>query len=188
MPMTNAQLQVLKNAIIADPVLAAKPNNSDGAFDIATAMNLPASPTANVWRTDARVQAINDAINWSLYTPADTPDGTAVWTNRILSIQTKQMNLQLMLQGRDTVDASKANVRAGLRDAVMQVPAGANGALVSPGGASGVNVMNACIRPGLRIEILLKTSDVTTGGVTAAIMGYEGTISYQDVEAARSLP
>jgi hypothetical protein len=186
MSLTTQQLQTLKTAIAADPVLAAKPNNSDGAFDIAAAMNLPVA--ANVWRTDARVQAINDAINWSLYTPTDTPDGTATWTNRILAIQTKQMNLQLMLQGRDTVDASKANVRAGLRDAVIAVPAGASGAAVSPGGASGVNVMNACIRPGLRIEILLKTGDATTGGVTAAIMGYEGIISYQDVEAARALP
>jgi len=182
--MTPAQLQALKAAINADPVLSAKPLNSDGAFDIAIAMNTPVAST--VWRTDARVQAINDAINWALYTPVDAADGTATWTNRILAIQTKQMNLQLMLQGRETVDASKTNVRAGLRDAVIAVPAGASGAAVSPGGASGVNVMNACIRPGLRIEILLKTGDATTGGVTAAVMGYEGTITYQDVEAARA--
>lgn len=188
MALTQSQLATLKAAILADPVLAAKPNNSDGAFDIAIAMNSLASPSANVWRTDARVQAINDAINWSLFTPSDTPDGTAAWTNRILAIQTKQMNLQLMLQGRDTVDASKANVRAGLRDAVIAVPAGAGGSAVSPGGASGVNVMNACVRPGLRIEILLKTGDATTGTVTAAIMGYEGQITYQDVETARALP
>lgn len=186
MSLTPAQLATLKAAILADQSLASQPMTSDGAFAIAAALNQIASGPVKVWRTDASVQAINDAINWSIYTPVDTPDGTAAFTNRILAIQTKQMNLQLMLQGRATVDASKANVRAGLRDATIQVPAGAGGAQVSPGGASGVNVLTACVRDAKRIEDILSTGSATTGGVTAKVMGYEGDISYQDVEAARN--
>ena len=186
--MTPQQLATVKAAILADPALSAQPMNSDGAFAIAAALNLPASPQENVWRTNASVQAINDAIDWAKYTPVDAADGTAIYTNRLLLIQSKQMNLQCMLIGRDTVDASKANVRAGLRDAVINIPACANGASVQAGGASGVTVMNKCIRPALRIEDILATGQATTGGVTAKIMGYEGTMSYQEVEQARALP
>ena len=186
MALTQQQLTVLKTAINADPALASQPMTSDGAFSIAVALNQLASPEIKVWRTEVPVQSISDAINWSQYTPVDSPDGTATYTNRILSVQTKQMNLQLMLQGRDTVDASKANVRAGLRDAVIQVPAGAGGVSVAPGGASGVNVLTACIRDAKRIEVILATGDATTGTVTAKVMAYEGDVSYQDVEAARN--
>ena len=95
------------------------------------------------------------------------------------------MNLQLMLQGRESVDASKANVRAGLRDAVVAVPAGPGGAAVAPGGGNGVTVLTACVRDAKRIEDILSTGSATTGTVTAKIMGYEGDISFQDVADAR---
>jgi hypothetical protein len=184
--MTPAQLQAIKAAIDADPVLAAKPLNSDGASDIATALNLPANPTVKVWRSEAPVADINDAINWSQYTPVDSIDDTGMYQNRLLSIQTKQMNLQLMLQGRESVNANKANIRAGLRDAVVSVPAGVGGAMVSPGGASGVNVLNNCVRDALRIEAILAGAAATTGTVTAKLLGFEGAIAYQVVEAARA--
>ncbi len=186
--MTSAQLATLKAAIVADNALNSQPMNSDGAFAIAEALNLPASPSVSVWRPDAPVQAINDAIDWAKFTPADAADGTTIFTNRLLLIQTKQMNLQSMLVGRDTVDASRANVRAGLRDAVINIPAGVGGANVVAGGASGINVMNNCVRPALRIESILSTGQATTGGVTAKIMGFEGQVDYQDVIQALALP
>lgn len=184
--MTPAQLQTLKAAIIADQVLSAFPNNSDGAFAIAAAINAPAEPAVNVWRSDAPVADISDAINWLAYTPVDAIDDTNIYQNRLLSIQTKQMNLQLMLQGRESVNANKANIRAGLRDAVVSVPAGVNGAMVSPGGASGANVLNACVRNALRVEAILAGANATTGTVTAKLLGFEGTVTYQDIEAARA--
>jgi hypothetical protein len=184
--MTPAQLSTLKAAITADQVLSAFPNNSDGAFAIAAAVNLPADPSVNVWRTDAPVADISDAINWAQYTPVDAVDSTAVYTNRLLSIQTKQMNLQMMLQGRESVNANKINIRAGLRDAVIAVPAGANGTAVSPGGANGATVLNACVRNALRVEAILAGADATTGTVTAKLLGFEGTVTYQDIEAARA--
>lgn len=186
--LTQGQLQTVKAAIQADPALSAQPMTPDGAFAIAAALNQPSAPADPVWRTEAPSQAVIDAVNWSQYTPVDAPDGTATYTNRVLAIQVKQMNLQLMLQGRDTIDASRANIRAGLRDAVIQVPAGAAGASVSPGGASGQTVLNALTRNALRIESILATGTATTGAVSAKIMGREGEISYQDIELARSLP
>jgi hypothetical protein len=184
--LTPAQLTTLKAAILADPALNAQPNNSDGAFAIAAALNVVASPQVLLWRTDAKVADIIDAINWAQYTPNDAADGTATFTNRILAIQTKQMNLQLMLQGRETLNANKPNIRLGLRDAVTSIPSGAGGAGVNPGGSNGTSVLNNCIRPALRIEAILVGADATTGAVTAKLIGFEGTVSYQDVEAARA--
>ncbi len=186
--LTTAQLQALKTAILADQALAAQPMTSSGAFAIAEALNLPSNPAVSVWRSDAPVQAIIDAIVWSNYTPNDAPDNTATFTNRLLAIQTKQMNLQLMLQGRETLNANNPSLRLGLRDAVINVPSGAGGAATSPGGASGVNVLNKMVRTATRGEAILAGSDSTTGTVTAKMLGCEGSVSSDDVQQARELP
>lgn len=185
MSLTQTQLTALGAAIAADPALSAFPLGSDGALALAQVLNAPASPTFTVWRTDAKVSDIADAINWALYTPADAADTTTIYTNRALLAQTKQMNLQLMLQGRTTLDCSKANIRAGLRDAVIQVPTGVGGAPTAPGGASGATVLTACTRAASLAEKILAGSPVATGTVTANLLGFEGTVTYQDVQAAR---
>lgn len=186
MSLTTAQLQTLKTYIESVPAWAALPKNSDSAFFIAAELNKPSNPTFNVWRTDAPVAAIIDAITWDKFTATDPADTTTIFLNRALLVQTKQMNLQLMLQGRETVDASKANVRAGLRDAVIQLPTGTGGALATAGGNNGVNVLNACTRNATLGEQVLATGSATTGTVTAGLMGFEGELSYSDVEAAWS--
>jgi len=186
MPLTLAQLQAIKADIAANPDLAAFPEGSDGAFDMAVAYNLPPAVPMSVWQTAVPVEAIFGAINWSAYTPVDTADGTVLFQNRLLVIQTKQMNLQNMLTGRTKIDASKDNIRAGLRDAVIAIPAGAGGASVSPGGASGVNVLNVCVRPATRAEKLLNTGSLTTGTVTAFGLGFEGKFTQQIIEEARA--
>jgi hypothetical protein len=187
--MTPEQLAIIKADIAASADMNTLPNNSDGSFEIARLYNLPASPTFSVWRTDASVDAIMDAINFSLYTPNDAPDNTATYTNRALNIQTKQINLQLMTQGRTTLNCAKVNIRGGLRDAVIQVPSGASGAMTAPGGASGATVLNNCTRPATRLEKLLAAASQgsdTTGTVAARVMGFEGYVSYQDIDIARA--
>ncbi len=183
--MTPAQLQTLGAYIAADPVLSLIPNSNDGAYEVAAALNLPASPAYSVWQTSVPTQDIFDAIDWAKFTPTDAADGSNIYTNRLLMIQTKQMNLQNILMGRDTVNARKANVREGLRDAVIQLPAGVAGSIVAAGGASGVNVLNKMVRPARLIEKILVTGAATTGSVTAGLMGYEGTVSPGDVSTAR---
>jgi hypothetical protein len=184
--MNPVQQAAIKADILASNDMNTFPLNGDGAYLIANLYNVPASPTFNVWRTDVPVNDILDAIDFSKYTPVDAPELTGIYTARALAIQTKQMNLQMMLQGRDTLNAGKTNVRNGLRDAVIALPAGTSGASVTAGGASGANVMNACIRPATRLEKLLASAPVTTGGVSAGVLSFEGQVSYQDIEAARN--
>lgn len=185
MELTPAQLATVAADILAKPDLNSQPLNRDGSYQIYLLYN--AVSATDVWRTDAPVQDIYDAIDWSKYTPTDAPDGTAIFTNRLLAIQTKQMNLQNMLQGRSTVDASKANLRAGLRDAVIGLPAGANGALITAGGASGATVLAALTRKALRIEALFAALPATTGNTTAQLLVWQGQIDLNSILQARGL-
>lgn len=193
--MNTAQLTKLKAAIAANPTWNSQPMTSAGALTIATALNQPSATT--VWRTDVAVTEIIDAIDLSKYTPNDVVSGSDSGDTLhrkngwLLTSQTKQMNLQLMLQGRDRLSCAKPNVRAGLRDAVIQLPTGAGGAATSPGGASGVTVLNVCTRLGTVGEITLAADAAgtdTTGPVTARVMTFEGQISSQDVQDAREMP
>jgi len=132
------------NASTDPAVAAARAAGADA--EIARLYNLPAAPAFPVWRTDASVDAIIDSITWASYTPndkvasTDTDPALSRKIGWLLEIQVKQMNLQLMLQGRSSINCSKATLRAGLRDAVIQVPSGASGAATSPGGANGAAV------------------------------------------------
>ena len=184
MALTTQQLQAIKADIAASADMNTLPANSDGSFEIARLYNLPS--TTDVWRTNTPTKDIFDAITWANFTPNDAADSTQLYMNRTLLAQTKQMNLQNMLTGRETIDASKANIRAGLRDAVINLPTGAAGAAVSAGGASGATVLTACVRKATRVEKLLASAPVATGTVSAGVMGFEGSVSYQDIEAARA--
>lgn len=185
--MTPTQLTALRTACFADPTAAAffaAPGDAAGLRNY-----LNGASASNAWRTDAPVEAILDAITFSNYTPNDAIGGSdtdPTLTRKVgwlLTSQTKQMNLQLMLQGRTTINAAKVNVRAGLRDAVVQVPTGAGGANTSPGGANGATVLGNCTRPALRAELMLaaasQASD-TTGATTARVMTFEGEVSEQE--------
>lgn len=180
MSLTTQQLAALKADILLDPVLAAKPLNSDGAFDIAGAYNA-FDASFMVYRTAMPTQEIFDQVLWANLTPADTPDTTQVWMNRALACQGKQFNIQTMLTGRTTLDVSKTNVRAGLQDALTQVPSGAAGVIRSAGW---VGVRDAMPRLARRVEKLFATGTGTLA--SPATMTFEGTVSYQDVESARN--
>ena len=187
MPFTSAQLQAIKAAIIAAPDLNVFPNNGDGNTEVAALLNAPSNPAVMFWDTRASTATLLDAIDFSRYTQTDAVDGTALQTNRLLAVQTKQMNIQTILFGRESIDMSRATIRASIRDAVIQIPAGLAGAPVNAGGANGVNVLNAGRRVGTRLEALLAAGSAATGGVTASLYGYEGSINYQEVEAARNI-
>lgn len=189
-----AHLAVVKAAIVANPAWNGQPLNSDGSFAIAAAMNQAKTPTQLVWHTAAPVDDLIDSIAWASYTPtdkigaSDTDPLSTVKVARLLEIQVKQMNLQLMLQGRATINCARATLRAGLRDAVIQVPSGAAGAATAPGGSNGTSTLTRCTRAATVIEDLLAGAAETTGAVTAKVMVFEGLVSYQDIDAARALP
>lgn len=155
--MTPAQLATLKADILADPVLAAQPMNSDGAFSIAEAYNLPASPAYVVWRTNVPAQEImSNGFVWTAV------DGLTAGKARIWDWMTRY----------GSINPSKPNVRQGLQDCF-----GAASAMVT-------GILPHLKRNASRVERLFATgtgSDAAPGTLT-----FEGTLSYQDVEAARN--
>lgn len=179
--MTPAQNATIKADITASGDLNAFPNTSDGNDAIARLYNLRASPDFYVWRTNIPTQEVFEAITWANLTPNDAADGTQLWLNRAMACQGKQFNLQTILTGRDYIDASKTNLRAGFQDALTQVPSGVGGALRSAGWTTLQTVMS---RKATRLEKLLATG--TGSQATPATMGFEGSVNYSDITAARA--
>lgn len=143
-----------------------------------------ARSAVKAWRTEVPTKTVRAAIQFSSYTPNDAADNTATFTNRALLAQTKQINLQIMLQGLETVDMSLPQARADLRDAVVQLPTGPSGAMATAGGAGGANVLNACTRLATVAELLLAAASQgsdTTGTVTARVFGWQGALDDQMV-------
>lgn len=197
MTLTPAQAATLKTAIDNTPAWAAYSNNDDGNFDLAVLISKTAVPAFKVWQTAVPTDVVMDQIDGTKYSPQATITGSEVepllsrkrgWTDEI---NIKQMLLQNLLAFRPTFNASLPNNRAGLRDAVIQLPSGAldgNGkpGLTTAGGASGVDVLTVCLRDALEIERVLSKGPATTGGVTGDVMGFEGPISASDLAFARN--
>jgi len=161
--LTPQQLATLASAISADPALSSQPNNSDGAFAIAAAMNANASPDYYVWRTNTPVSEImRNGFDWTFV------DNLTVGKARVWE----------WMQLTSILDMSEANVRAGV---------------IATFSTAGMATMRTQIfghgqRLARRIEKLFATgSGATTNdqGVGPATMGFEGTISYNDVLLAR---
>lgn len=163
--LTPAQLAAVKANILADPVLNAFPPTTDGAFEIAAAYNLLATPDFWVWRTNvSRVEIYNQVSpdasswNWTTYKNQGVAEQNA-WTQMFMN---------------DVANFSQANLRAGI-------------AAIFTGSAPATAQRDHCLsmgrRKAIRIEKLLATGSGTT--VSPAVMGFEGFISYQDVQDAR---
>ena len=161
--MSTAQLQTLKAAIDGDPTLSAQPMNSDGAFEIARALNLTATPDFWVWRTEVPRSAIynetsGDATTWS-------------WTIYKAQAVAEQNAWVQMFMG-DRADFSKPNLRAG----VTAIFGGAN--------ANTLHALAIARRKATRAEKILATGTGSTG--SPAVMSFEGSLTYPEVEAARA--
>lgn len=183
MALTSAQLTTLKAFINGDANINTQPLNTNGAIVIAAYMNTLTSPNFFVYRTNIPVQEIYDQITWANLTPVDAPDLTQQWANRSLACQGKQFNLQIILQGQGSINAAKSNVRAGLQDALTNVPSGATGSLLSAGWVSVRD--NALARLATRGEKLFATGGNGSTAALAGTMVIEGNLSVDDVEAAR---
>lgn len=182
--LTPAQKTTLLAAIQADPQIKSIYDTGND-FLTAQALNVMAAPAFPLWNNRTNVQAIIDGMQLDKFTAVDPPDGSVLTTNRLLSVQVKQMNLQLMLTGRASIDAGLDTVRGNVRDAVIQVPAGAGGTMVTVGGASGVTTLTAMTRSALLIEKILAGAQKTTGTVTANVIGWDGPISTGDIASLR---
>src|SRR5688572_12266391 len=131
MPLTSAQLAVLKADIAADPALNALPNNSDGAFAIAAIYNQPAAPVFRVWKTNVPTKDCKIAMVWTEFIGRSVGERDA-W--------------QFMLSN-GTINPADANVRQGIAD----IFSGLSGA------ATRANLLAISKRDATRIEKLLST-------------------------------
>lgn len=177
MSLTITQLSALKSEILADSTLM-DAWNIGAVNQVAAAFNTVDS-TYSVWRSFVPVPEVFDAILWANLTPTDAPDGSTAWTNRALACQGKQFNLQTILTGRDSISGSKNNVRAGLQDALSNVPSGVGGSLVSGGWGA---VKATLTRRATRGDKLFSSG---LGTLTApSVLGFEGNVTDTHVENA----
>lgn len=156
--LTNAQLQTLKADIAADPVFSAYPPNTH-AEEIATAYNLPAVPDWVVWRT---------SVNAAEWRAAIIGGGGATQLDAL----TASKRDSLFWAVDNVLNPSNANVRAALDDF-----------------CGSQNTLKAAIqavqkRTSTRAEKLFSTGTGSTA--SPATMGFEGRLTYQDIEAARN--
>lgn len=177
--MTPEQLTTLKTAMLADINLTALvAANEHGA--IAAYYNAPS--TFVVWRSTTPLGEISDAITWANLTPNDTPDGTTAWQCRSLACQGKQFNLQIIFGAQGIISTGKSNVRAGLQDALTNIPSGTAGAIVAAGWTTVRTTMQRVVSKG---EEVFATGTGTAG--SPGNLGYEGNIGNNDVvDALRS--
>lgn len=163
--LTPAQLATLKADILADPVLAAIPNNADGHFAIAAIYNLIVSPDYWVWRTAvSRSEIYNDV----------SPAGTSWnWTTYKNQGATEQNAWTQMFMG-DVANFAKQNLRDGI-GAIFTGSAQAN--------AQRDHCLAMGRRKAKRAEKLFATGNGSTS--TPSTMVFEGNITANDVEQAR---
>ena len=182
--MTPAQLATLKAHIAAnqDPaVISAAATGND--TELSRLYNLPS--TFYVWRSTTPADEIADAILWDRLTPVDTPDGTAIQTNRLLVCQAKQMNLQVLLQGRDTIGTGRPNLRNGLSDALLNVPSGVGGATQDAGWIGAGRVKATIARLATIAERAFATGTGTAGS-PGNLGSFEGSLTIQDIGDIRN--
>jgi hypothetical protein len=133
MALTPAQQATLKTSMQADSAFNGLPQNSDGAFAVAAAYNLTASPQFVVWRTNVPVaEIVNNGFTW-----------TAVDT-----LTVGKARIWEWMKESGFINPSKANVRQGLNDAF---------ASTQP------NITPTLKRDATRAEALLATGTGTTG-------------------------
>jgi hypothetical protein len=160
MALTPAQLTTLKAAILADPVLAAKPMNSDGDFDIAVAFNSPASPSFTVWKSNVSIEDTGQAFNGTELAGLTTANNTRL-----------QTIAHYLLNG---YNASLPDVRQMFND----IFSGAGGTVTR------ANLLVVWKRFATRGEKLYATG--TGSDAVPATLVFEGSISPQDVNSARN--
>lgn len=168
MALTQAQLVILKAAIVADPVLDAYPNNSDGAFAIAAILNQEVVPNFYVWRSQLSLDTITqNGFDW-VEVDNLTASKARIWE-------------WLFENDTRSINPSKANVRAGIAEC-WKGTAGKNAVRLS--------VFQHCQKLATRFEKIFATGlgTVTDGdGVGPATTSVTGSVSYAEVEAARNL-
>lgn len=159
MALTPAQQATLKAYIQNDATLNAQPNNNTGNGEIANALNAEVSPAWYVWLTS--------------YTPELKARAIDAGITQVDNLTASKRDTLLWWAGR-THDASKAATQQAMSDL-----------------CGSQNTLKAALIDGAKrkarvVEKILATG---TGSLASpATAGFEGTLTPDDVEQARSLP
>jgi hypothetical protein len=163
--LTQQQLATLKAAILADPVMAAKPMNGDGDWEIAALFNVAASPAFYVWKSSVQVSEIMaNGFDWT----------------RVDNLTIGKARIWEWMVAVGTINPAQTNVRTGVL-AVFSVAGDT---------AMRLAIFGHCQRPATVFEKLFATGTgvvATEAGVGPATMLFEGMPSQQDVYDARHL-
>lgn len=172
--MTPEQLTALKAYVLATPALVALGRNDT---ELKNELNAPSA--FQVWRSVTPADEVFDAILWERLTPADAVDGTQTSANRELRCQTKQLNLQIVLQGRESIATGRTNVRKALSDALQSVPSGVNGG-AQDAGWLGAGRVKAVITRATTVAEALFATGTGTAGVPGDLV-FEGELTVADI-------
>ena len=173
MALTSAQLTTLKNDILADPVLNAFPNNSDGAFAIAAIYNQDASPDFWVWRTAV--------TKHELVSKTSRTGSVFVWAGNGFIGRTagEQQCWGELFNSTLTCNPSLANVR----QAFLDIFSGTGNAAANRAHCDAV-----ARRKATRAEKLFATGNGADTAANAGTLTFEGALNFNDVDQARNLP
>jgi len=157
MPLTSQQQVILKAAVEADHALSLLAPSADSAYAIGEAMQAIANPAFIVWKSSVSEDEImQNGFDWVQV------DNLSVGKARIWEWMFDN-------ESRST-NPSKINVRAGIDECWKGTAANL---------AVRAAVYVHCKRSANRLEKLLATG--TGSDASPATMGYEGTVSYQEV-------
>jgi hypothetical protein len=175
MALTSAQLSTVKADILANADLNVFPNNSDGNFAIAALYNRPASPVFWVWRTQVTK---SELVNNTSLDADGVTTRTFNWTGTgfITRSQGERDAFNALFNGTNSVNPSLPQVR----QAFLDIFSGAT----APAPSNRTHLGNISRRESSRIEKLFATG--TGSAASPATMGFEGSVTYQDIEAARN--
>lgn len=162
--LTTQQLTTLKACIHAVPEWAALPNNSDTASAITTGLNATATPAWIVWRRAVPTTEIGLTVNYVAVAAMTTANLDRVKTFIALN--------------PESFDPSRNDIRTYMADTF-------SGALGGQGQATRDALEAMYRRSATSGEKCLSTGTGSTA--SPAVMGYEGSLTYQQVEAARTL-
>lgn len=178
--LTTPQLQTLKNAIAADPLLANQPNSDDGDQAIADAMNLAASPAFSVWRTRVLLMDVTAKPGFDWTRVDNLSVGKArIWEWLFMpgsNVSAALPSVRTGVEAAFSVQAADAPCRQAFYDAGSRLATRVERLYVTPaivpgGGTTGSN-----------------GTPPTSNGVGPQNMLTEGPLSGGDVRAARNLP
>lgn len=164
--LTPTQLQILKADIAADPILSAYPNTADGNFEIAKAYNALATPDFIVWRTN---------VPESDFTDLTSPETTNWSWPAFIARSIQEQNGWARMFAAGFINPSRPNVRQGILDIFSGTQ--------NPAQQQRAHCAAIAKRKATRVEKLFATGTGTLA--TPATMGFEGSLSFQDVEEAR---